>query len=66
MLQLTIWGIAQDLQALAEEIAKTTGQPILTAMADAVEQHPALRRYAAEWDRDAAQHRRAVPTEGQP
>lgn len=42
--------IDDDLQALAAEIAATTGTSTETALQLAIAQRPALRQYARQWD----------------
>lgn len=51
--------IDDDLQALAAEIAATTGASTETALQLAIAQRPALRQYARQWDA-TAQRARAV------
>ena len=46
--------IDADLQALADEIAATTGASPATALELARRQQPALQQFAQEWDVDAA------------
>lgn len=41
---------ANDLQALADEIAATTGATPAAALELAAQQRPALRQYAARWN----------------
>lgn len=50
--------IDAELQALADEIATTTGVSPATALDLARRQHPALQRYAQQWDIDADHTRR--------
>lgn len=51
--------IDDELQALAAEIAATTGASTETALQLAIAQRPALRQYARQWDA-AARRARAV------
>lgn len=50
--------IDADLQALADEIAATTGVSSATAMHLARLQRPSLRQFAQQWDAEAARTRR--------
>lgn len=52
--------IDDDLQALAAEIAATTGASTETALQLAIAQHPALRQYARQWDATAQRARAAI------
>lgn len=49
--------IDADLQALADEIAATTGVSPATALELARRQRPTLQQFAQEWDVDAARKR---------
>jgi hypothetical protein len=52
--------IDDDLQALAAEIAATTGTSTETALQLAITQRPALRQYARQWDAAARRARTAI------
>ncbi len=52
--------IDDDLQALAAEIAATTGASTETALQLAIAQRPALRQYARQWDAAARRARTAI------
>jgi len=52
--------IDDDLQALAAEIAATTGASTETALQLAIAQRPALRQYARQWDATARRARAAI------
>lgn len=49
--------IDADLQALADEIAATTGVSSVTAMHLARLQRPSLQQFAQQWDAEAARTR---------
>ncbi|MFN8504328.1 hypothetical protein [Kouleothrix sp.] len=52
--------IDHDLQALAAEIAATTGASTKTALQLVIAQRPALRQYARQWDAAARRARAAI------
>jgi hypothetical protein len=52
--------IDDDLQALAAEIAATTGASTETALQLAISQRPALRQYARQWDATVRRARAAI------